>query len=85
MREQLIRYLLGELDEFEHRELRAKLLASPELQRELAQLRECFAANQYDDAEPLPPGGLAERTADRVSNSDEYELEVAIAPFWNGS
>jgi hypothetical protein len=77
MREQLIRYLLGELDEFEHRELRAKLQVSPELQRELAQLRECFAANQDDDAGPLPPGGLAERTADRVSNSDEFQLEVA--------
>jgi hypothetical protein len=78
MREQLIRYLLGELDADERRELRSQLRDNPELQRELSQLRECFAANQ-DDEEELPPGHLAERTADRISNSDEYELEAAIA------
>lgn len=77
MREQLIRYLLGELDANERRELRAQLRESPELQRELNQLRDCFAANQ-DDEEELP-GHLAERTADRISNSDEYELEAALA------
>jgi hypothetical protein len=79
MREQLIRYLLGELDADERRELRVQLRQNPELQRELEQLRACFAANQDDDAEELPPGRLAERTADRISNSDEYELEAAIA------
>ncbi len=76
MREQLIRYLLGELDADERRELRTLLRDNPELQRELAQLRECFAANQDDDAEPLPPGRLAERTAQVIADSDEYELEA---------
>jgi hypothetical protein len=81
MREQLIRYLLGELDTEERRELRAQLRDNPELQRELAQLRECFAANEDDDAEPLPPGRLAERTAGLIADSDEYELEaMAAAP-----
>jgi hypothetical protein len=79
MREQLIRYLLGELDTEERRELRAQLRESPELQRELDQLRNCFATNQEDDAQAPPPGRLAERTANRVSNSDVYELEAMSA------
>jgi hypothetical protein len=77
MREQLIRYLLGELDVEQRREVRALLRDNPELQKELEHLRECFAANQDDDIEPLPPGRLAERTADRVTSSDDFELEVA--------
>ena len=77
MREQLIRYLLGELDEDEHLELRQQLRDNPELQRELAHLRECFTTNPDDVGAPLPPGRLAERTAERVTNcdeDDEYEL-----------
>ncbi len=76
MREQLIRYLLGELDADERRELRAMLRDNPELQQELAHLRECFATNQDEDVEPPPPRNLAKRTAERVSNSDEYDLEM---------
>ncbi|HEX3602224.1 MAG TPA: hypothetical protein VHU84_18870 [Lacipirellulaceae bacterium] len=79
MREQLIRYLLGELDDDERREVRALLRDNPELQKELSHLRECLSANQGDDDEPLPPGRLAERTANRVSNSDDEELERMAA------
>lgn len=72
MREQLIRYLLGELDEGERRNLQTQLKASPELQAELAHLRQCFASNQEDDDfGESPPRNLAERTADRVSHSDD--------------
>ncbi len=76
MREQLIRYLLGELDDEERRELRRLLQENPELRQELAHLRECFAANQDVGGEPLPPRQLAERTAERVTNSDDEELEL---------
>jgi hypothetical protein len=79
MREQLIRYLLGELDADERRELRAQLRENPDLQRELEHLRECFAANQDDDSVPPPPGRLAERTALRAANSDEFDLEAMKA------
>lgn len=75
MREQLIRYLLGELDEFEHRELRAKLESSPELQRELAHLRECFAANKEADAEPRLPNRLAERTTERITSCEADDAD----------
>ncbi len=70
MREQLIRFLLGEMDADERREMRALLQDNPELQQELAQLRTCFAASQEDDDIPLPPGGLAARTADKVCSAD---------------
>jgi hypothetical protein len=67
MREQLIRYLLGELDADERRDLQSRLKSSPELRAELEQLRSCFAANQDEDLfAPDAPTGLAARTAGRV-------------------
>src|SRR4029079_9275455 len=73
MREQLIRYLLGELDADERRDLQSRLKSSPELRAELEQLRSCFAANQDEDLyAPDAPTGLAARTRDLVANSDEF-------------
>jgi hypothetical protein len=86
MREQLIRFLLGELDEDERRELRAELKANPELQRELEQLRSCFASNQEeDDDESLPPGSLAERTSRLVKRCDEDDFEAIASEHRHGS
>src|SRR4029079_3253207 len=73
MREQLIRYLLGELDADERRDLQSRLKSSPELRAELEQLRSCFAASQDEDLfAPDAPTGLAARTSDLVANSDEF-------------
>ena len=81
MRELLIRYLLGELDADEQRLLEARLRESPELRRELAHLRSCFAAAcQPNDESEDPPSGLAERTAHRVtacSGDDTLQGELA--------
>src|SRR4029078_9623612 len=72
MREQLIRYLLGELDADERRDLQSRLKSSPELRAELEQLRSCFAASQDEDLyAPDAPSGLAARTADSLANSDD--------------
>jgi hypothetical protein len=76
MREVLIRYLLGELDEIEQRALQQRLAASPELRRELAHLRTCFAASCHgEELSAAPPRGLAERTSERVAgvHSDHDE------------
>src|SRR6185295_7651066 len=71
MREHLIRYLLGELDADERRDLQSRLKSSPELRAELEQLRSCFAASQDDDLfAPDAPTGLAARTAGRVASGD---------------
>lgn len=73
MRELLIRYLLGELKPHEHDAVQRQLAESPELQRELARMRKCFASPCDDEEDPdEPPRGLAERTAVRVSESDTY-------------
>jgi hypothetical protein len=82
MRELLIRYLLGELDEDEFRDVQAQLKNSPELRQELAHLRECFAAHQDDDfSEDAPPRDLAARTAERVAESDDaWEVPAADQP-----
>jgi hypothetical protein len=72
MREQLIRYLLGELDLDERRELQSRLKSSPELRAELEQLRSCFAASQEGDLfAPDAPSGLAARTAGRVAGGED--------------
>jgi hypothetical protein len=71
MRELLIRYLLGELDAQEQRQLEERLRTSPELRRELTHLRTCFAAAcDTDHAEEELPRGLAERTTQRVAGAD---------------
>jgi hypothetical protein len=75
MRDQLVRYLLGELNAQEREQLEAELRDSPELQRELAYLQACLpgdcdAGDDEDDRESVPaasaPRGLAERTLDRI-------------------
>jgi hypothetical protein len=71
MREQLIRYLLGELDADERRELQSRLKSSPELRAELEQLRSCFAVSHDDELfGPDAPSGLATRTAGRVAGDE---------------
>lgn len=79
MREQLIRYLMGELDDDERRQVRALLRENPALQQELQHLRDCLAANQDGDEElePKPSRNLASRTAQFISDSDEFEIEQA--------
>jgi hypothetical protein len=77
MRELLIRYLLGELEPHEHDAVHRQLAESPELRKELARLRECFAESRHAEEEPGgPPLGLAERTAVRVSESGTHEKPV---------
>src|SRR6185369_4536177 len=72
MREQLIRYLLGELDADERRDLQSRLKSSPELRAELEQLRSCFAASQDEDLfAPDAPSGLAARTAGIVAGGED--------------
>jgi hypothetical protein len=61
VREQLLGYLLGALEEDEHREVKARLLASPQLQQELAHLRETLRPLAADRVVP-PPQGLWQRT-----------------------
>ncbi len=71
MRELLIRYLLGELDAEERRDVQSQLKSSPELRAELEQLRSCFAASQDEDLfAPDAPSGLATRTAGLVSSGE---------------
>jgi type II secretory pathway pseudopilin PulG len=71
MRDLLVRYLLGELDDREQRDLEQQLRSSPELRQELAYLQRCFSA--ADDARqdaPQPPPGLAARVTGRVCGDD---------------
>src|SRR5687767_14530388 len=78
MRELLIRYLLGELDAEDQQRLEERLQSSPDLRRELAHLRTCFAAaREDDDSSPEElPRGLAERTTRRIAggvcSTDDY-------------
>lgn len=71
MRDLLVRYLLGELDDDEQRELEEQLRNSPELRQELAYLHRCFsAADQAKQGAAEPPRGLAARVTGRVCGDD---------------
>jgi len=84
MRDQLVRYLLGELNIQEQEQLEAELRDSPELQRELAYLQSCLSVGGGDDVERPratdAPTGLAERTLDRICGDgpcDEFPRSAA--------
>jgi hypothetical protein len=78
MRDLLVRYLLGELEEDQQRQLEEKLRQSPELQRELARLRACFsAADGAENSALEPPPGLAERTTGRITGLVGDETSAA--------
>jgi Protein of unknown function (DUF1559) len=83
MRDLLIRYLLGELDEVQQHELEERLRTSPDLQRELARLRACFSAADGQERGAIePPSGLAERTvADVLCGDTSATGEVGHSPF----
>ncbi len=73
MRDLLVRYLLGELDEGSRREIEERLRNHPELEQELKCLRACLGL-KGDTAlppPPKPPTGLAERTAGRIASMAE--------------
>lgn len=80
MRDLLVRYLLGELDEVQQLELEERLRSSPELQRELARLRACFSAADGNESSAVePPSGLAERTiADVLCGEDAAESKLPV-------
>jgi hypothetical protein len=81
MRDLLVRYLLGELDESQQFELEERLRSSPELQRELARLRACFSAADGKEREAVePPSGLAERTIADVLCGEASAESKSSAP-----
>jgi hypothetical protein len=72
MREQLLAYLLDDLNPAERSTVEAALADSPELQQELEKLRECLGDCEAP-AEPepaqVPPGQLASRTCHFVEHA----------------
>lgn len=86
MREKLVCYLLGELDQAERAQLEARLAAEPALRRELEQIRECLESSEPDDCVGCPEG-LADRTAagiSRFSDASEPAGEcVGMSSRWS--
>ncbi len=81
MRDLLVRYLLGELDDREQRSLEEQLRNSPELREELAYLQRCFSAADQarQEASQDAPRGLAERVTGRVCGDDYLPDNVVSA------
>ncbi|TWT85454.1 hypothetical protein Pla123a_02610 [Posidoniimonas polymericola] len=82
MREKLVCYLLGELDDAERAALEARLANEPCLRKELEQIRSCLEGSHNEDeptadcpeaaalaAEGGCPEGLADRTAGAISKA----------------
>lgn len=67
VREQLLGYLLGALDEAEQDSLEEQLERDPHLRRELAQMREQLRPLEATRGEFVPPPGLVSRTCALVA------------------
>lgn len=72
MREQLLAYLLNDLDPAERKSVEDAIAADPKLAEELEHLRECLAGSEQE-AEPAvtPPTKLASRTCSFVEHAVE--------------
>jgi hypothetical protein len=66
MRDQLVGYLCGALDEDEQAELERRLADEPRLSEELELLRRALTPLAADEGHYAPPRGLAVRTCDAV-------------------
>lgn len=69
MRDQLVRYLLGELNSQEREQLEASLRDSPELQREFEHLKKCLPGPDEYSPEECGP----DRFADDAYGDEEYD------------
>ncbi len=83
MREQLLGYLMGALDEAESADVQAALECDPKLAAECAQLEQQIAPLSEDESWIDPPPRLAERTiawvgaqADRVDHASDDETPI---------
>lgn len=74
MREDLIAYALGELDDDDHARVEAALAADPELREELEQVRECLGCDDSQPKNPIPRG-LAARTTAGICSGEITEPE----------
>ncbi len=78
MREDLLGYLLGALDDTDRRRIQAALRRDPQLRRELERLREELAATRAPEAFE-PPEGLLEQTCDLVEGCDQQRRSLRSA------
>lgn len=69
MRDLLVRYLLGELDDDQRQWLEDELRRSADLRRELAYLRSCMPESEWDSSDE-PPSDLASRTVGRIADPE---------------
>ncbi|MEM6798027.1 MAG: DUF1559 domain-containing protein [Planctomycetota bacterium] len=89
MREQLVSYLLGELEAAEAADVETRLQSDPKLREQLDKLRECLPCDTSVGEESAelagpcePPSGLADRTADSVH---DLILGLASTPAANAA
>lgn len=81
-REHLLGYLLGALDDDEHRQVEQALERSPELRRQLSCLEHRLKPLSYDREHHAPPPGLARRTCSWLAT----QMDVALCqPETTGS
>jgi hypothetical protein len=77
MHDLLVSYLLGECGDEQRQRVEEALRRDPKLRRQLEHIRNCIGCPDDATQPELPPCGLAERTAQRVSHladGDDCEL-----------
>ena len=76
MRNNLIGYLLGSLDNAEHERLESELLQNPQLQSELEKCVKSLELLERDAQVHCPPDGLAEATCDHVQGFETRSVKA---------
>lgn len=85
MRDQLVGYLCGALDDHEHADVERRIAADPQLRGELELLRAALDPLAVDAEHHAPPSGLAAKTCSAIFAGSRSGLATAAPPETNES
>src|SRR5690349_18049875 len=80
MRDQLVGYLCGALDEHEQADVERSLVSDPQLREELDRLRGAFTPPEVDAEHFAAPAGLASRTCDSIFTATRPAKSASLQP-----
>ena len=74
MREDLVGYLMGAIDDSEREEIDARLQSDPEFRERLAHVEQKLSPLGYDESPITAPAGLADRTLAFIDQNSKANL-----------
>ena len=78
MREDLVGYLMGAIDDSEREEIDARLQSDPEFRERLAHVEQKLSPLGYDESPITAPAGLADRTLAFIDQNSKANLASPV-------